>query len=202
MTQGLAAWAQNIYSGQAARYGKTITYRRITTIGTPPSIVANPCTNNVLQVATTASPGATTIALAAPSGSSVQGFLTAGDTLKISGDPTTYTVIGNSIAAANAFASVTISPGLVQTETSGASVAVIFQADTTLKAWVRSFHLASIDNNLIRVGDVLVRIPGSSLSSTPVITDVLIINNLVKRVLSVDSGYAATNPGYWDIHAR
>jgi hypothetical protein len=202
MTQGLAAWAQSIYAGQATRYGKTITYRRVTTLGTPPALVTNPCTNGTLQVATTASPGATSIALAAPTGSSVQGFLTVGDTLKIGNDTTTYTVTANSIASSNAFAAVPISPPLAQAASSGASVAVTFQADTTLKAWVRSFHLGSIDNNLVRVGDVLVRIAGSSLSSTPVITDFLIINNLVKRVLSVDSGYAATNPGYWDIHAR
>ena len=202
MTQGLAAWAQNIYAGQAARYGKTITYRRVTTLGTPPTLVTNPCTNNALQIGTAASLGATSIAMTAPSGSSVAGFLTVGDTLKIGNDPMTYTVTANSIAVSNAFSTVLITPGLAQAASSGASVAVTFQADTSLKAWVRSFHLSSIDNNLIRVGDVLVRIPGSSLSSTPVITDFLIINNLVKRVLSVDSGYAATNPGYWDIHAR
>lgn len=178
--------------------GKEIVYRRVSKLAGPDP-TPNPPTTGALSVAADAAAGDSQIDLSALS---VTGRLIPGDNFVIAGDGTTYTVTNTVSASVSKFSAVQFIPVLAAPATTGTSVAVSFVADLLVMARVYGYGESVMAGTLVQGGDLNVIIPATSISFTPAITDKVIIDGVIKSIISVRPEFAASMAASWHIQAR
>jgi hypothetical protein len=197
-----AKWAVALLEKHLAKWGQTITLRRMTRLGSAPNFVINPPNVSTLFTDHAAAIGTAELDLIAASGTSVQGFLAMGDLIAFGDDPTPYVIQAPVAAAFNRFSAVRFNPGLGQAVSAGERAGLNYLADQSLKAWVRNFDIRHLDGDLIRSGDVLVHVPAASLVTAPSVGDIIFVGPARRTILSVDTAFTGDGPAQFEVHAR
>lgn len=196
---GFDALARRRASRIVKRRGKSMFLRRVTMLDGPTSAPNPPTITGGLTVFGAVSAGASTITLRARSAS---GRLIAGDRFVLAGDTTIHTITAQVIAASNTFTPVPFSPPLTQPVADGAAAALFYAADVPITARVDGFAENLVDGTLVRVGDLNVMIPGAELMAAPQAVDKIVLDGVVKSIVTVTPVYAAAQVAFWRVQAR
>ena len=179
--------------------GKPVVFRRIiSTVGASPAL--NPVTG-AITVATTALAGSSTVTLTAPAGN---WYFEAGDMLTIGA--VTATVAARTVSALGKFTNVPLAAPLSSGVSAGEAVSVAWVNDYPCKAIVGSFEGRLIDGTTVKVGDtrVMMQVTDSAGRAIPkpTATDKLIMDGVVRSIVTAGIEYAGSDPSIFDVQAR
>lgn len=182
------------------RRGATIALRRVSTSAAPGSLSNPPILiSPVIDGAPSA--GATVIAIRA---NDAQGRMINGDRLVIAG--TSYRVTQTAEARdfdtpTAGFDNVHISPGLRANVADGTSVTPAWIADEKVPAIIQAYPQRLVDGTLITARDLELLIPSHEIDQ-PELTDLVLIGDDLRSIVSVQPIYTGSTIVQWRVQAR
>lgn len=195
-------WASSFRTTMLQNFGKNITYRRQTTIGTTPPAV-NPILGAVTVHALTLA-GLSTITFTAPAVGTWA--LIAGDTFTITGDATTYTVAAQVLSANGLLSGVTFTPVLAHNAALNAAVTFTWLNDYVAPARIRSYRDDLINGISVKFGDIRVIMTTTDVNgraiSLPRPGDPLFVDGATRTVVQASPLYAADTQIHYEVQVR